>query len=487
MATKRIWRIVASLALVGLVAMVGLACGGGEEKASPTPGETTAAATTAVSPSPKAAKPGDAGIPSKLRDARGLEGLFQLDDGLAMWKTRPANEDRTGVTDTEILLGRTAPLTGFLANYEVVWGPYLQAMIDRINEAGGIHGRKIKLLIKDDASGGPEGVQATKELVESEKVFALFFNIGSPTHNAVQQYLVQHKVPNLFYLDGSNVGMEPETSPYDFNGQASDILSGAGLVDAVSKVNPKAKIAVVYLDFPASQAGLEGIKYEAKKLGMEIAGIFSHDSTQTDLTSQAQQVVNSGADYVIYHGAAVQAYSLIKALRQNFGSNIPVAEWGALPTGDPNTDIALDGALTVRYQDDPYYNTTKPIWPKLAAFGQETNTTYFPVATTIAVNALEHLVRALELAGPDLTREGLLEALNTGFTGDWTCNMCLGPTILGPQDHWVNEHWATVQWVQAEGKWKQLGVVNTETSEGRGLRGNYPGIECKPTTCPWKE
>ena len=187
-----------------------------------------------------------------------------------MWKTRPANEDRTGVTDTEILLGRTAPLTGFLANYEVVWGPYLQAMIDRINEAGGIHGRKIKLLIKDDASGGPEGVQVTKELVESDKVFALFFNIGSPTHNAVQQYLVQRKVPNLFYLDGSNVGMEPETSPYDFNGQASDILSGAGLVDAVAKVNPKAKIAVVYLDFPASQTGLEGIKYEAKKLGIPV-------------------------------------------------------------------------------------------------------------------------------------------------------------------------------------------------------------------------
>ncbi len=482
MTSKHLWRLSTVVSLLAVVAMLAIACGDDDdEEATPTP-----AGTAAASPTPAVAKPGDAGIASDPRDARGLEGVFELDDGLAMWKERPASEDRTGVTDDTIILGRTAPLTGFLATYEAVWGPYLVAMIDRINEAGGIHGRKIDLRIKDDASGGPEGVQATTELVENDKVLGMFFNIGSPTHNAVQPYLVKNKVPNLFYLDGSNVGMEPENSKYDFNGQASDLLSGANLVAAVAKVNPHAKIAIVYLNFPASQAGLEGINYQAGELGMTIAGTFSHDATQTDLASQAEQVVNSGADYVIYHGASGGAYSLIKALRQNFNSSIPVAEWGALPTGDPSVDIAIDGALTARFQDDPFYNTTKPVWATLAAFGTDSGKTYFPVATTIGVNALEHLVRALELAGPDLTREGLLEALETGFTGDWTCNMCHGPTILGPQDHWVNETWALVRWNQTAGKWDQLGLNNTETSEGKGVRGNFPGLECKADTCPWK-
>lgn len=485
MKLKHLWQGLVVMTLLTVTVMLAIACGGDNET-SPTPaGSQTAAAGT---PTPKAAKPGDAGISHNQRDAKGLEGIFQLDDGLAMWKTRPASEDRTGVTKDKILLGRTAPLTGFLANYEVVWGPYLKAMIDRINQAGGIHGRQLELDVKDDASGtGSQGVSVTQQLVEQDKVFAMFFNIGSPTHTAVADYLDKNKVPNLFFLDGSNVGMEPDTSKYQFNGQASDILSGAGLVDAVAIVKAGAKVAVVYLDFPASQAGLAGIKYEATKKSLTIVGTFSHDATQTDLTSQAQQVVNSGADFVIYHGAATQAYSLIKALRQNFNSNIPVAEWGALPIGDPTVDIALDGALTVRYQDDPYLNSSKPVWTKLAAFAKDTNTVYAAVATTIGVNALEHLVRALELAGPDLTREGLIEALETGFTGDWTCNMCLAPTILGPQDHWVNETWATVKWDQTKVLWDNLGLVDTETSRGKGLRGNYPDTPCKPNTCPWKQ
>jgi ABC-type branched-subunit amino acid transport system substrate-binding protein len=489
MKPKNVWRILSVTALLALLAVMAIACGDDDDEdggeGTPTPAGATTPAGEAT-PTPGPAQPGDAGIPSDPRDVAGLEGLFELDDGLAMWSERPADEDRTGVTDDKIILGRTTGLTGFIAAYEAVWGPYVQAVIKGINDAGGIHGRHLELRIKDDASGGPEGVQVTKELVESDEVFAFFFNIGSPTHNAVAEYLDQKKVPNLFYLDGSNASMEP-TSPYQFNGQASDILSGAGLVDAVAKVNPDAKIAVVYMNFPASQAGLEGIRYEAEKLGMEIVGEFPHESTQTDLTSQAQQVVDSGADYLIYHGASVGSYSIIKALREGFGSDITVAQWGALPTGDPTVDVALDGSLTVRYQDDPYLNTNKELWAKLAEYGTATGTTYFPVATTIGVNALEHLVRALELAGPDLTREGLIEALETGFTGDWTCNMCLAPTILGPQDHWVNEHWATVKWVQADGHWTNLGIVNTETSEGKGLRGNYPDTPCAANTCPWKE
>ncbi len=154
MTSKHLWRLSTVVSLLAVVAMLAIACGDDDdEEATPTP-----AGTAAASPTPAVAKPGDAGIASDPRDARGLEGVFELDDGLAMWKERPASEDRTGVTDDTIILGRTAPLTGFLATYEAVWGPYLVAMIDRINEAGGIHGRKIDLRIKDDASGGPEGV-----------------------------------------------------------------------------------------------------------------------------------------------------------------------------------------------------------------------------------------------------------------------------------------------------------------------------------------
>jgi len=125
--------------LLGLLAILGIlavACGEEEEK-----GPTLSPAAT----TPAAAKIGGAGIASEPRQVRGLEGVLTLDDGLAAWKERPASEIRTGVSADTIKLGRTSGVTGILASYEAYWGPNLQAFIKRINEAGGIHGRKLEL------------------------------------------------------------------------------------------------------------------------------------------------------------------------------------------------------------------------------------------------------------------------------------------------------------------------------------------------------
>lgn len=493
MARKLLMRFPIILGLILAIGMLAVACEGGkEEEATPTP-SPTGVATAAPEETP-APQPGDAGIPSNPRDARGLEGLFELDDGLAMFAERPADEDRTGVTEDTIKLGRTTGITGVFAPYEPFWGGILDAMIKRINEAGGIHGRKIELITRDDASDPTTAVQVTKELVEGDQIFSMFFAIGAPSHSAVHEYHVEQRVPWLFYFDGSTLGQEPVTSPWDFNGQNVDILSGFAMGQAVAQMAPDAKVAVVWADFPASQDGHTGILTALEQAGLEVVADISHDLTQVDLTPQAQQVGDSGADWLIYHGSITQSASLIRALRQTVGSNIPVIQWGWVPTGDPETDQIFDGTYQVTFMATEMTHPDREAWAKLKALADEEGVPYSPLLSAQSLMVLQHLVRALEMAGPDLTREGLIEALNYGFTGDWQCDACLAPTIFGPQDHWMNETFLLEKWNQAEQKMEILDELRYETSEGKGVRGNFPDFPCQPPsaefpqgTCPWKE
>ncbi len=493
-ALRKRFPLLALVLAVLTLALLALACEEEEEvRPTPTPAVTPVEGATPI-PTPEELGPGAAGIPSNPRPVRGLEGILELDDGLAIFKERPANEDRTGVTATTIKLGRPTGISGFVAPYEPGWGPLLDVLIERVNEAGGIHGRKIEIITKDDKSDAATGAQVTRELIEGDKVFALFFQVGSPTHSAMHDYHVAQKVPNLFYLDASNTGMEPETSPYDFNGQNSDIIGGAVLAEGVARETPNAKVALVYADFPASQAARDGFKWRAEQLGLQIVGEFAHDLTQVDLTSQAQQVGETDAEWMVYHGSQIHAVSLIKALRETVGWKGKIAQWGAVP-GDPGVEAVIDGALMVSPQVSPQNDPDLPLWDKLFAIIDEEGLP--PITRTLGplvFNAFEHLVRGLELAGPDLTREGLIEALNLGFDGTWQCAACRGPTILGPQDHWVHENWVISRWNNATKLSDRLFELSFETSEGKGLRGNYPGLECQPPsaefpegTCPWKE
>jgi branched-chain amino acid transport system substrate-binding protein len=490
-----------ALALALVLAFLAGACEDDEEEATPTPpvAETpTEGATPTEEATPVVSRPGDAGIPSDPREVRGFEGILPLtlDDGLAMWMERPADEDRTGVTVDTIKLGRTAGVSGWLAAYEPFWGAPLDAIIKRVNEAGGIHGRTIELTTRDDKSDPSVTVQVTTELVDGDKVFAMFFNIGAPAHAAVHDYHVAKGVPFLFQLDSSNMGMEPVTSKWDFNGQGSDIIGGMVFAENIANQQPGAKVAVVYAsDHPNSILGLAGFELAAEEKGLEIVGVFGHDLGQPDLTPQAHEVGDTDAEWVLYHGSYTESVSFMTALEQTVGWEGKVAQWGAV-TGEPGVEEIMDGATMVSFQDSPELSPERPIWPALRALADDEGFFFVGGLAGLASYALEHLIRGLELAGPDLTREGLIEALESGFTleDNWKCSTCLGPTVFGPQDHWAMEAWAMERWNNATKQYENLGILDFETSKGLGPRGNYPDLECQPPsaefpegTCPWEE
>ncbi len=470
--------LAAMVVLLGALVPLALAC---EEEEAPTPIPT---------PTPTGARlgPGAAGIPSNPRPVRGLEGILVLDNGLAIFKERPAQEDRTGVTDTSIKLGRWAGASSPLISiYESIWEPTLQALIRRVNEAGGIHGRRLELITRDDQYNPAVTVQVVRELVEKDQVFAVFMGVGNAPHQAVREYLTAKGVPDLWVFDGSTQGLEPVTTARNvFPGIVADMLEGIVTAEAIMAEHPRGRVAVIYQHDPLGAEYIQAFRSIVKARGGTIVAEIGFDVTATDMTPFVRQALATNPDALAFYGTFTTALSTVRAVKE-LGANVPIYQRGALPDrGDMGK--LLDGVAHSGQAKTLLSHPDDKTLLALKAIAQEEGIPFHDILTGIAYRSFEHLVRALLLAGPDLTRQGLIEAIELGFDGSWTCSLCLGPTILSPYDHWSFEYSDYRRWDHDTLRWEQiLPITSFETSQGRGIRGNVEGYECRPAQCPWRE
>ena len=118
-----------------------------------------------------------------------------------------------GATDTEIKIGNTNPYSGPASSYGVI-GKTIEAYWKIVNDAGGINGRKVKFVTLDDGYSPPKTVEMVRQLVEQEKVFALFQTLGTPTNTAIHKYMNQKKVPQLFVATGASKWGKPKNFPW---------------------------------------------------------------------------------------------------------------------------------------------------------------------------------------------------------------------------------------------------------------------------------
>ena len=108
-----------------------------------------------------------------------------------------------GVSDTEIKIGNTMPYSGPASGYSAI-GKSLSAYFAMINDRGGINGRKINFISRDDGYSPPKTVEAVRKLVEEDQVLLLFQSLGTPPNLAIRGYLNDNKVPQLFVGSGAD-------------------------------------------------------------------------------------------------------------------------------------------------------------------------------------------------------------------------------------------------------------------------------------------
>lgn len=211
--------------------------------------------------------------------------------------TAPAAEKVRGVTDTEILVGQWGPQTGPAA----LWGAVARGsgvFFELVNSEGGIHGRKIKYFLRDDAYQPAKTKAIGKEFVEDIGVFAVVGGVGTSPGMAVRDYLMQNKVPWVAPSTGSTHWTEPFQkylfAVYPLYWQESYLLTQY----AVEKMG-KSKIAFFYQNDDYGKQGLDGARKYVEEKGAKLVAEVPVEVTDTDLKSHALKLKESGADAVI--------------------------------------------------------------------------------------------------------------------------------------------------------------------------------------------
>ena len=200
-----------------------------------------------------------------------------------------------GATDKEIKIGHTNPYSGPASSYGVI-GKCIEAYWKSVNDRGGINGRMVKFVTLDDGYSPPKTVEMVRQLVEQEKVLAMFNTLGTPTNTAIHKYMNQRKVPHLFVATGASKWGKPKDFPWTMGFQP-DYHTEAVIYAKHVLANVKdAKIAVLMQNDDYGKDYWEGFKDGLGKDANKVVKHVTYEVTDPTVDSQIIQLKDSGAN-----------------------------------------------------------------------------------------------------------------------------------------------------------------------------------------------
>src|SRR6266403_2164224 len=164
-----------------------------------------------------------------------------------------------GVTDAAIKIGNTCFYTGPASSYGTI-GKAMAAYYRMVNDQGGVNGRKITFLTYDDAYSPPKTVEQTRRLVEQDGVFLMLNPLGTPTNSAIQHYLNQKKVPQLFVATGATKWDDPKHFPWTIGWQPNYQSEGRAYAAYILQQNPDGKVELLYQNDDFGKDYLKGVR-----------------------------------------------------------------------------------------------------------------------------------------------------------------------------------------------------------------------------------
>ena len=333
---------------------------------------------------------------------------------------RAAKQYGPGVTDTEIKIGNTNFYSGPASSYGVI-GKTEAAFFSMINEQGGINGRKITFISYDDAYSPPKTVEQTRKLVESDGVFLIFNSLGTPTNTAVQKYLNQKQVPQLFVGTGATKWGDPKHFPWTIGWQPNYQSEGHIYATYILEHRPESKIAVLYQNDDYGKDYVKGLKDGlGDKAKSMIVAEAPYETTDPTVDSQVVNLKASGAD--IFYNVTIPKFAA-QAIRKaveigwkplHILNSVSNSVGGVLqPAGFENSRGILSTAYLKdptdpQWKDDPGYKDWVAFMDKFYPDGDKTN-----VFTVYGYTIPQTLVQVLKQCGDNLTRENVMkEAAN---------------------------------------------------------------------------
>jgi len=350
-----------------------------------------------------------------------------------------------GVTDKEIRIGMANALSGPASGLGVNLKAGADAFLAKVNAAGGVNGRKVVLVSKDDGYE-PERCKSNTEKLIKDDVFALLGYVGTPTCVAALPLINDAKIPFFGPFTGAEVLRDP-FSKWVFHLRASYYDETGLIVKQLTSLGLK-KIAVFYQNDTYGKAGLEGVKRALKPLGLEPVALGTVERNTVEVAKAVAEIVPKGPDAVVQISAYKSCAAFIREARKTGygGTYFNVSFVGTQALAD---ELGREGRGIVVSQVMPFpFSTTTPISREylaaVAKAGPEAQPNYSSMEGYLSAKVF---TEGLRRSGRNPSRESLVSGLESiqnanfgGFRVDFN-----------PKDH-VASHFVDLSMLTEDGK-----------------------------------
>jgi branched-chain amino acid transport system substrate-binding protein len=320
-----------------------------------------------------------------------------------------------GASDKEIKIGNINPYSGPASAYGTI-GKSIGAYLKKVNDEGGVNGRKINYISYDDGYSPPKAVEMARKLVEQDEVLLIFQSLGTPSNSAIQKYMNAKKVPQLFVATGATKWNDPKNFPWTMGWQPNYQTEGYIYAQHILKNTPNAKIGVLYQNDDYGKDYLKGFKDGLGAKTSMIVKEVSYEVADPTVDSQMVQLQASGAD--TFFNITTPKFAA-QAIRKAYDSGWKPVHYLNNVSASPGSVLVpagLDksvGLISTQYLKDP----TDKAWEKDAAI-VEWNAfmkKYYPEGNLADASnfygwaVAQSLVQVLKQSGDNLTRENVMK------------------------------------------------------------------------------
>jgi ABC-type branched-subunit amino acid transport system substrate-binding protein len=375
-----------------------------------------------------------------------------------------------GASDTEIKIGQTVPFSGPASAYATI-GKTQAAYFKMINDQGGINGRKINLIQYDDAYSPPKTVEQVRKLVESDEVLLTFQLVGTPPNAAVQKYLNQKKVPQLFAATGASRFTDPKNYPWTMGFNPNYQSEGRIYGKYILANYPNAKIGVLFQNDDLGRDYVTGLKAAlGDKAKTMIVAETSYELTDPTIDSQIVKIKSAGADLLYDASTPKFAAQAIKKVADLGWKPVHILDINATSVGAVMKPAGLEnskGVISTNYGKDPLDPAWKddPGMKKYFDFMAK----YYPEGdkdssfNTYGYSTAQLMVHVLKECGDNLTRDNVMKQATSLKNVQLDLSL---PGIVGstsPTDYRVNKQ---LQMMKFDGeRWQLFGPIIVDDSQ----------------------
>jgi branched-chain amino acid transport system substrate-binding protein len=348
-----------------------------------------------------------------------------------------------GVSDSEIKLGQSTPLSGPASAFGAGAGRAVIGYFEMVNAQGGVNGRKINFTQLDNAYSAPKAVEQSRKLIEDIGVLAEIGTIGTAPNVAIQKYLNSKQVPQLFITAGGRRFNDPKTFPWTVPLYPDFETEGRVIAKYILKARPDAKIGVFYQNDDFGKDYLRGLRAGLGARASQIIAEASYELADPTIDSQIVQLKAAGVDTLIEQSAAKAAAQSIRKVHELnwnplhiIGASSASVETVLKPAGLE----ASKGLVTTQFLKQP----GDPAWAndEEVKVYKDFLKTYAPSANPddysvlVAYMNVNAVTLALKKCGDQLTRENLIRQA-TSLHGERIPMMLPGITISTQPDDYT--------------------------------------------------